>query len=620
MNQVHSFWFRSSVLAVALLSTSCDFLRAEYVLNRLNEPSKSKGTAPKIDVATRVARLTRDSLADAYIEPGKVATYMNALGSDPAPLESLASCLAGKPPMGGYGRCYDRFIGGVVVAGKWGIPAAPSNVDVANLSATEIDAERFLANVMTLGPSLAALQQAIGAPIVSADLETGIRSGANDAAAYISARKWRRQLGRPSTALALSGGAANGAFSAGAIWRLFEILDSCRGVAKGGCGDARIDLVAGTSTGALIGVIVDRYFADKAEDAKKLLIDNYTCTVESDLYCVNSAWIWNLAEETRGIVKFDGIHDRLDKALTPELDNNATELVTVSVDYASGDIYAMSDQDPVDSGPRDSSAGSRTHHEGRLNAVMASIVEPVLAEPVDWLPSRGGVVKGTFIDGGIRSGLPVLQAMQRGAERVLVFSNSGIEPDRIADPSNAVDILMRSLDLMVGQPRVTEVQQAEFGAVARRLAEYNVCQSRFGHAKASDPTSAATIDNFCARTGKGFSSAPVLRAAASAWVAPVQFPQVATSWRSAWVYRPEKTQLESASGYSFTPEVMRPLFEAGVATFQERCDELLDLLEIRGRIAENACREPVAAVVDRAKNNYTPVDLCTDKPNRRTCP
>ena len=614
----------------AVASLSCAYMKTGFVLDTLNTPTPAKPGAPTVDVPTRIARLTRDSLADAYLDPGATAAWMKALGADEEPLARMTTCLTGPPGVNGYDGCYDRFVAAAVVAARWGVPAASGTIDPNAPSKTEIDAERFLANAMSIGSSLAALARVIGATIAPADLRDGVQRGAADAASYVTARRWHRELGRPTNALVLSGGSANGAFTAGAMWRLFEILDACRNVAGGGCGDARIDLVAGTSTGSLIGVLVDLYFTRGMQRrARDFLVQNYTCTVASDLYCLHSTWDWELATNVRGLVHFDGIHDRLDKAIGPELAQNDTELVTVSVDYASGDVYGVSDQDPIDSGPAGASPeAEKERHEGRINAVMASIVEPVLADPVDWLPARGKRVTGTFIDGGIRSGLPVLQATQRGAERVLLFSNSGIEPDRIANPENAFGVLMRSLDLMVGQPRVGEVQQGELGAVARRFAEYNVCERRVGKAAGAlsvpaDRPDPATIHAFCQRKGAAFApqrQGPRTESAASMWMGAGQFEQVATSWRSAWVYRPEERQAAAASGYAFTPKVMRPLFESGVETFQKRCAEILDLFAIYGDIATAACAEPVPVVVARAKAAYAPEASCTDgKPARRTC-
>ncbi|MHB8874431.1 MAG: patatin-like phospholipase family protein [Myxococcaceae bacterium] len=624
--------FVAALLAVALSSSGCHFMRTDFILETLNRPATPAPGAPTIGVATRVARLTRDHLADAYLDPTRVSGWMSAMAADPHDLEAMKDCLASAPASSGYSRCYQLFQEQAIAHPKWGVPVA-APIDLAKPSAVEIDAERFLANVFALGPSLAALQTALGKPIGSQELKDGLALGAREAASYLNARRWKRELRRPSNALVMSGGSANGAFSAGFVWRLTEILQACRNNPLGGCGDSRIDLVAGTSTGSLIGVLVDLFFTPGQEQAARdLLVENYTCRVESDLYCVNSNWDWKLLDDVRGLMRFDGIHQMLDETITPALADNDLELVTMAVDFASGDVYAVSDQDPADSSPPGSSPEqNRERHDGRVSAVMGSVVEPFFSDPVDWVPGRAGRVKGTFIDGGLRSGLPVLQALQRGAERVLVIANSGIEPDRIADPKNAFGILMRSLDLMVGQPKIAELQQAELGAVARRFTEYNACKTRLSGAagvpvggEGSRPApSSQDLEDFCSRRGQAFSpprpTGPVLYAATGGWMGAPWFQQVESSWRSSWVYRPEG-QLETAQGYSFHPKVMRPLFLSGVETFQSRCAEFLGLFEIDGDIAEKACAEPVAAVRARADQSFADEKSCTaSKPPQRTC-
>jgi predicted acylesterase/phospholipase RssA len=620
------------VLRGALVAwiVSCGYARTGYLLDTLNRSPPAK-PGPVIDIPTRVARLTRDSLADSYFDPATTARWMEALGADDEPIAQLTECLSGSPPPLGYGTCFDRFTGVAVLATRWGIPDAPASIDLDQPALVELDAQRFLANTMSLGPSLAALTHAAGAPIDSPDLLRGISQGAREAADYINARRWHRQLGRPTTALVLSGGAANGAFTAGAMFRLFEILDECRKAPTGGCADAHVDLVAGTSTGALIGLLVDMYSTPGMEQkARDLLLANYTCVVESDLYCLHSTWDWNLADDVRGLVHFDGIYERLDAAITPALAANDTELVTMAVDYDSGDLYGLSDQDPADRASFGTgSEAERERHAGRINAVMASIVEPVLADPVDWVPGRGQRVKGTFIDGGVRSGLPLLQALQRGAERVVIFSNAGMEPDRMAGPEHAFGMLQRTLDLLALQPRVSELQQGEFGAVSRRFAEYNVCDLRLNSAALASGVAKPNFSAFCRRAGGAFAehqtvppgSTAIARAATSVWMGPGQFDQIASSWRSAWVFRPERGSPQSAAGYAFTPTVMRPLFESGITTFQSRCREFTELLSMHGAVVDDACRETPLAVVQRARAKYTPIATCTgDKPKRRTCP
>jgi hypothetical protein len=309
-------------------------------------------------------------------------------------------------------------------------------------------------------------------------------------------------------------------------------------------------------------------------------------------------------------VQFDGIRKKLHDNLLPEMAQNSTELVAVSVDYESGDIYADSDQDPADAAPL----------EGRVDGVLASIVEPVLAEPIDGLRRKSGKIRGTFVDGGIRSGLPVMQAVDRGAERALIISTSALDVDPTPRPNNAGAVLMRTLDLMVQQSRVGEIQQAEFAALARRLSEYRVCLDRLRLVTdKGTPGDKGEVREFCERR-RGFGvDHPTLKSAVSSWVGPQLFSEVAESWKTEWIFRPEET-VASAGGYSFRPEVMRPLFEQGLRTFQARCGETLRLLEMGGTLAAQACSEPADAIIARARRQFKPISQCTTHEEQtRTC-
>ncbi|RKH36704.1 patatin-like phospholipase family protein [Corallococcus sicarius] len=605
-----------SLLVVFLCTTSgCSFLRTDVLLDTLNAPDDSgnpKDAPPRVPAVERVAGLTRAQLMDAYVDSERVGGWMEALGAAPDAVLEMATCLRQRAGVD-TAACYENdartgFIDRAVKVPAWSVPVPTQSLSVATPSEVEVDAERFLSNAMSLGPSLAALQQSLEVPLTREQLAQGIQQGAASAAGYVRARTWRRDLRRPTNAVVLSGGGANGAFSAGAIWRLLGILEQCRGKpAPEGCGDARIDLAAGTSTGALISTLVDLFHTPGQEArARQLLMGNYTCTVESDLYCVNSTWLWNLADDTRGLVQFDGVYTKLDQVIQPGMFHNGTELVSVSVDFQTGDVFGVSDQDPADfkAGVTD---GERKR--GMTQAIVASIVEPVLSEPVNSLPSASGKRNGTYYDGGVRSGLPLLQAVQRGAERVLVISTGGVNPSPAMDPKNAMNVLMRTIDLFVAQPRVGEVQQAELLAVTRRLGEYNVCMLR------------GAGEDFCRRRGPGFQAPGMVapEAGQAVWMGSARFDQVASSWRSAWMFKPE-TGLATASGYSFTPEVMQPLFVAGVESMQKRCTEVLGLFDIRGTLAAKECARQGVEVADEAREALPPVDQCRkDKPERRSC-
>ncbi|TSC27690.1 patatin-like phospholipase family protein [Corallococcus sp. Z5C101001] len=603
-----------TLLLTFLLATAsgCSFLRTDIVLDTLNAPSNPADAHTRVPAVERVAGLTYAQLTDAYVDTGRAGTWMEALGASPDVVLDMTACLVQRAG-GDTASCYENdartgFVDRVVKASAWGVPLPVQSFSVAAPSEEEVDAERFLSNAMGIGPSLAALQQTLQVPLPREVLAQGIQQGAASAAAYVRARTWRRDLRRPTNAVVLSGGGANGAFSAGAIWRLLGILEQCRGKpAPEGCGDARIDLAAGTSTGALISTLVDLFHTPGQEaNARRLLLGNYTCTVESDLYCVNSTWLWNLADDTRGLVRFDGMYTKLDQVVHPGMFHNGTELVSVSVDFQTGDVFGVSDQDPADF---KAGATDAERKRGMTRAIVASIVEPVLSDPVTRLPSASGHRTGTYYDGGVRSGLPLLQAVQRGAERVLVISTGAPTPAPANDPKNAVDVLLRTIELFSAQPRVAEVQQAELLAVTRRLGEYNVCTLR------------GATEDFCRRKGPGFQP-PTLVApepGQAVWMGAARFDQVATSWRSAWMFKPE-SGLETASGYAFSPEVMQPLFVAGVESFQKRCREVMGLFGVQGTLAAHECARQVEEVADEARDALPSVAQCrANKPARRTC-
>ncbi len=608
-------------LAASLLLSGC-FLRTPWALKQLNQPASSGGSqVPQVDIAERIARLTRTHLSDAYVDSRQVSSWLQAMGNGDYMQEVLTRLRVAKRNREDPASIYIEFANGLPGSG---VPAPPRTVAPLRSPATdeatraELDAERFVSNAIGLASSLAALENFIGrGPLDPVVLRKGLATGTARAASYINARSWHRRVGRPTTAIVLSGGAANGAFSAGVVWRFLTVLSGCRSVPEEqeGCSNAQPDLVAGTSTGALIGTLIDLYFTGRPGSpnetkALDLIIGKYTCSVASDLYCVNSTWIWNLFSNVRGLVRFDGIAKLLHDNIPPDVSRNAVEMVSVSIDYETGDVFANSDQDPEDSGPP----------ERRNLGTLASIVEPVLAEPVDGLPAASGVLRGTYVDGGVRSGLPVLQAVYRGAERALVLTNSGIEPGRSARQKSTLDMLLRTLDLFGTNPNVAEVQLAELTAVERRFLEYNVCKDRLSKLGRSDPDK-ATVEHFCRRTTgferKGPGLRPRPEAAETAWLGPARFDQVATSWQSSWLFRPEQ-DFASAAGYSFDPAVTQPLFLAGVKLFQDRCEEILDLLDVRGQLARARCAETDA--VDKAKALLTSVEKCrANKEELRTC-
>jgi predicted acylesterase/phospholipase RssA len=608
-----------AAVVFGLLTASCAFLRTPFVMEKLNTTNTGSDAPPRKPVRERVARLVAEHWNDAYHDPKVVVRWMGAAAKDPKLLLEAKGCLEDARAGVREGtECLNRHFKPSALARIWGLPEKPPpsldpNTPEARL---EMDAERWVANTQLLASSLAVLKHVMGrTALVEQDVRHGISDGAARAIAYTTHRKWHRRVDQPSTALVLSGGSANGAFSAGFVYRLLEVLEYCRRDPGSGCQDKRIDLVTGTSTGTLIGALVDVFHTPKRErEAINLLRDNYTCSVEADLYCVVDDWDWELIDDQKGLVRFDGIAAKIDTFVTREVENNPLELVGVAVDLESGHIVGLSDQDP-----QDAAAGC-----GRRDALLASIVMPVLAEPVIGLQTPGGTHTGTFIDGGVNSVLPMLEAIRRGAERVVVLSNATLEPTPAKPPANAFKVLMRSLELFVDGARAGEVEQAEMAAVLRRLAENRVCQTRLQELELEAalgapgaPSGSSANSNqrtaFCERRPFGPSGSPEPRIEGyrSSWHGPVLFPEVESSFRSTWVFRPE-SQVATAEGYSFDPAVMRKLFLLGVETFQDRCDETLRVLSITPAASWPAGKDPCteAGAAQRIGRLFKPLTSC----------
>lgn len=605
---------RILVLWLLLAAAGCNYMKTPFALKQLNGSVSAADIAPRPSDADRVAEVIRSQLVDSYFNPHEVGSWLDKLGEDPTPLRELIGCLAGTQSSGQTAArfrdpddCRKEFSGAVgrgQSKSRWGLPTdRPENLADSSLPLQrEVDAERFMANVYIAGATLAEIERGCGRD----DFQEGdgFRTGAAAAKDYIHQRSWHRNAGQHNTAVVLSGGSANGAFTAGAVWRLLSIIAGCR--AHNQCARANIDLVVGTSTGALIGVVIDLFFTPSFEQrALDLLVHSYTCSTASDLYCAVNKYDWKLVDDLKGLVRFDGVERLLETHMVDESLTNRTELVTVSVRLEDGHVYAQSDQDPADRGTR----------ADRIHAVLASIVQPVLAEPVTSIVHEGVVLGGTFVDGGLRSILPVLAAVNRGADRVLVMTSSTMEPPSTASPKHAVGILMNVLDVLLSSV-ITEPQLAASRALTRRMLEYRVCCDRFtvwgnsteveGKPRMSACTLDADVERLCNREALDAATA---RKIEPNWWVPPMFPEVAASYRSSWLFRPEQTQTV-LTGYRFDPKVMRELFLLGATSFQRRCHELTQLLDLTDPVVGDLCEQTPETIAELARDQFGPEEDC----------
>jgi predicted acylesterase/phospholipase RssA len=573
---------------------ACGPAHTRYIIDQLNGMTPSPAPA-RASGKERVARLARSHLADSYFDPGKVKTWLTYAEKNVTPIVQLRGCLL--QPDTVPRDCAEAYLTSVTSQPAiWGMPEASMTPD-------EADVDRLAANALALGSSLAQLQRLLPTePLSDGELRDGLVMGIERASAYIGKRLWKRDAARPVTAMVLSGGAANGAFSAGFVWRVLDIDSRCRATT---CRNQRVDLVVGASAGSLVGAAVDLYYTKGLEKlGRQLIVDKFTCSSNATLYCVQNEWDWHLAEHLKGIVRFDGLRKTLSEYIQPAMLTNPLELVGVSVDLDSGDIHAESDQDPED--PIDVG--------GRIDGIVASASEPFVAMPVASIGSGKGGVRGTFVDGGLRSILPATEAVRRGAERVLVLSNSALDQEPIQPPEHALGVALRSLDIVISQSTVGEVQQADLLAASRRMNEYSLCRLRLTTAAKPDGSRAfaddTAIEQSCRRRDR---RVPVeAKAVEVGWWGSAYVPgEIQQMWRTAWVFRPEQG-VPAASWYSFRPSQMRLLFKQGVDVFNRRCGEILDLLGYGKNVSAAECPEDPKAVDARLEKEMKPIEQCPD--------
>jgi hypothetical protein len=186
----------------------------------------------------------------------------------------------------------------------------------------------------------------------------------------------------------------------------------------------------------------------------------------------------------------------------------------------------------------------------------------------------------------------------------LVISTANVDIGPAPRAASALPILLRTVDLATSQNFSGELQQAEFEAAARRMAEYNFCERRL-----------AAVDtiarlHFCQRDNLWLEQSQP-HAATGGTIGPGLFSQIANTWQSTWVNRPESSG-PGATGFSFDPVFMRNLFKYGVRTFQARCQESLALLNVPAQVrnASYACGISADAAVAEAEKSFPPLSSC----------
>jgi predicted acylesterase/phospholipase RssA len=402
--------------------------------------------------------------------------------------------------------------------------------------------------------------------IDEASLDAGARVGFERVTRYMNNRRFHRDASRPNIGIVLSGGASNGMFSAGAAWELLSVIDGCLSAPSMCNTDPRFRLISGTSAGAMVAVVVDMFNAAWEDANGKLILNRpgagqsvlkkltqwFTCLPAQQLYCVQSDSSLSILSNRVGLVDFDGARWLLSKDVTNAVLTDASELLLNTVDFQSGALLAQSDQNPADTA-------------GVCDVVkhaLSSIPEPFVANPIRDAADGGALPYGFYIDGGVRSVVPMIPLIRHGADKVLVVSSSPSVVEGATPPQQAIDVLQRFIDVTVGGNGEEGIDLGTAFAEVQAAREQQVCSSRC--------VSKVGDHDFCKKFCTG-----AFQHACDGTGAPREPPEFPT----AGIYRSE-ARTPPAAGYAFNPRESLPLFLAGIAAVRERCAELASFLSI----------------------------------------
>jgi predicted acylesterase/phospholipase RssA len=408
------------------------------------------------------------------------------------------------------------------------------------------------------------------------DVVAGAKLAFDQAAAYLRSRQWRRQLQHPTVGLVVKGGATTGIFSAGAVWVALNIdracaLDpTCRALRV----SPRFEIMSGTSTGSLVATAVDIYNVSScdAQRAERLRLFEswFVCSTSKDLFCTTTGTFGELLTGDQfSLLEFDGIQQLLLASVKPETLGNQSELLLNTVDFRTGRLDAFSDQDPA----------QLTQPAEVVSAAMASAALPVIVKPEPHLPGEPRIPGNfTYLDGGIRSELPMAAAVRRGAERLLIVSSSPSVVGESAGQKNGLDVAVRFIDVAVGGVLESEIDWAPRMAEGRRLSEFIECSTEYAtHVESLCPDRKCDPVALCrGEWSKVCTSEPQASVASLAALRDAS-QLLAPIWRTTSIYRDE-SRVPGLPGYLLQRSEQRKLFLAGAEEARARCFELAELL------------------------------------------
>lgn len=235
------------------------------------------------------------------------------------------------------------------------------------------------------------------------------------------------------TAFILSGGGARGAYEVGVLWYIFdEIVRQRRGRAP------RVDIISGTSVGAINGCYLAAHLGDPVLGMRRL-VDMWTELEMSKVLGFGLRQVAALprlllggAGEGTGLFDLTPMVDMVGReiswrALSRSIRRNKLHALTVSTtEMSTGRTVVFMQTGPGATLPTTAPPRSlfRADHIGPHHA-LASAAIPLLFPPVR-------IDDQLYLDGGLRQNTPIAPALRLGATHVLAISCShevrGIQP------------------------------------------------------------------------------------------------------------------------------------------------------------------------------------------------
>ncbi|HTJ80841.1 MAG TPA: patatin-like phospholipase family protein [Polyangiaceae bacterium] len=401
----------------------------------------------------------------------------------------------------------------------------------------------------------------------------GLDVAMDEAAHYLRSRRWQPDDASPTVGIALKGGASTGVYSAGATWRLLTMMQRYHAWSKRpGAAKLRFTIASGTSAGAIIAAVVDLFNRsdctidaaahafiernhldphalhlvgrpDVCQDyARVLLATFFTRSNEKSLYCIDRRLITQLASDQKGLMDFTGLREKMQRYIGQDALANPSELVLTTVDFRWGELDVQSDQDPSTTNLLEPDQGI----SDVISSIEASFVLPFIAHPVDRLRVAGRMREGVFLDGGIKSEIPVIPLLERGVERALVVGSGMPRITPTAPQKNALTIAARYLDVSLSA--VTEGDWNAVTPLARYMEDFERRACRDLGPEVPYPKKLCDGDPVAACNGG---------------------PVVPRRFEALGIFR--RDDIDPTFGYTFDPVQMKRLFSAGAEEVRSRC-------------------------------------------------